>query len=395
MNNILSARVQQIKPSSTLAISDLARELLSKGHSVINLSAGEPDFDTPDFIKQSAIKAIQEGSTKYTNVDGTPDLKEAIIHKLKRDNQLNYDPSEIIVSGGGAKQSIYNALMATLNAGDEALIPAPYWVSYPSMVQLAEAKPIIVPTTITQNFKLTAAQLVKAATSKSRLLILNSPSNPSGAAYSESELKALAEILMKYPQLLIFSDDIYEYILWGQDHFANILNVCPDLHDRAIIINGVSKAYAMTGWRIGYAAGPKSIIQAMKKIQSQSTSSPNSISQVTATTALRAEHHNFTYMYDTYKIRHDLVLKALNQMKGVRCIPADGAFYLFPDISAAMQHLEIESDVKLSTYLLDQVKVAVIPGSTFGFPGHIRLSCTASTEKLKEAMDRLASVLHY
>ena len=395
MNDVLSTRVQKIKPSATLAISDLARELLSKGHDVINLSAGEPDFDTPDFIKQSAIKAIQEGFTKYTNVDGTSALKAAIAHKLKRDNQLNYDPSEIIVSGGGAKQSIYNALMATLNAGDEVLIPAPYWVSYPSMVQLAEAKPIIVPTTITQNFKLTAAQLAQATTPKSRLLILNSPSNPSGAAYSESELTALSEILMQHPQLLIFSDDIYEYILWGQNFFVNILNVCPNLHDRTIIINGVSKAYAMTGWRIGYAAGPKLIIQAMKKIQSQSTSSPNSIAQVTTTTALQAERHDFTYMYDTYKTRHDLVLKALNQMRGVHCIPADGAFYLFPNISAAMQHLEIKSDVKFGTYLLDQVKVAVVPGSTFGSPGHIRISCVTSTEKLQEAMDRLASVLHY
>ncbi|AIT63572.1 pyridoxal phosphate-dependent aminotransferase [Coxiella burnetii] len=394
MNDVLSVRAQQLEPSVTLAVSDLARELLNKGHDVISLSAGEPDFDTPDFIKQSAIKAIQEGFTKYTNVDGTPALKAAIVHKLKRDNHLNYEPSEILVSGG-AKQSIYNALMGTLNAGDEAIIPAPYWVSYPPMVQLAEAKPIIISATIDQNFKLTPGQLSQAITPQSRLLILNSPNNPSGVAYTESELKALADVLMEHPQILILSDEIYEYILWGQNRFVNILNICPELRDRTIIINGASKAYAMTGWRIGYAAGPKSIIQAMKKIQSQSTSSPNSIAQVAATTALGAQRGDFAYMYEAYKTRHDLVLKALNQMKGVHCIPADGAFYLFPDVSAAIQQLGLEDDIKLGTYLLDKTKVAVVPGSAFGSPGHVRLSCATSTEKLQEALERLASVLDY
>ena len=394
MINILSVRAQQTEPSATLVVSDLARELMNKGHDVISLSAGEPDFDTPNFIKQSAIEAIQSGFTKYTNLDGTAILKEAITHKLERDNQLYYEPTEILVSGG-AKQSIYNALMAILDVGDEVLIPAPYWVSYPSMVQLTEAKPIILPTSIAQNFKLSSDQLFQAITPKSRLLILNSPSNPSGAAYSENELRALAAILVQYPQLLIISDDIYEYVLWGQNHFINILNVCPELRDRTILVNGISKAYAMTGWRIGYAAGPKLIIQAMKNIQSQSTSSPNSIAQIAATSALHAQRSDFIYMYDAYKTRHDLVLKALNRMKGINCISADGTFYLFPNVSAAMKYLRIETDIKLSTYLLDKVKVAVVPGSAFGSPQHIRLSCVISNKKLQEAMKRLTLVFNY
>ena len=394
MSSFLSIRAQQVRPSATLIISDLARKLINQGHDVINLSTGEPDFDTPDFIKQSAIEAIREGFTKYTNLDGTTTLKEVITHKLERDNQLHYEPDEILVSGG-AKQSIYNALMATLNVGDEVLIPAPYWVSYPAMVQLTEAKPIILPTSIAQNFKLSSEQLFQAITPKSRLLILNSPSNPSGVAYSEGELQTLATVLVQYPKLLIFSDDIYEYILWGQDRFINILNVCPELRDRTILINGASKAYAMTGWRIGYAAGPKLIIQAMKNIQSQSTSSPNSIAQIAATRALRAQRSDFIYMYDAYKTRHDAVLKALNQMKGINCISADGTFYLFPDVSIAMKYLRIETDIKLSTYLLDKVKVAVVPGSAFGSPKHIRISCATSSKKLQEAMKRLTLVFDY
>lgn len=393
MHAILSTRVQQIEPSATLAVSDLARELESKGRDIISLSAGEPDFDTPDFIKQSAIEAIHEGFTKYTNVDGTPALKAAIAHKLKRDNQLGYEPNEIIVSSGGAKQSIYNGIMAVLNSDDEAIIPAPYWVSYPPMVKMAEAKPVIIQTTIAQNFKITAEQLWKAITPKTRLLILNSPSNPSGVAYSGNELKALADILLQHPQILVLSDDIYEYILWGQNRFVNIVNVCPELRERTIVVNGASKAYAMTGWRIGYAAASKSIVQAMKKIQSQSTSSPNSIAQAAATSALGRERQDFNYMYGAYKSRHDLVLSAMNQMEGMRCIPADGTFYLFPDVSATIQRLGLKSDIELSTYLLDKTNVAVVPGSAFGSKDHIRLSCATSKEKLTKAMERLATVL--
>lgn len=391
MNATLSTRAKQIETSATLAISDLAHELESKGRDIISLSAGEPDFDTPDFIKQSAIQAINEGFTKYTNVDGTPVLKAAIAHKLKRDNKLDYALNEIIVSSG-AKQSIYNAIMAVLNLDDEAIIPAPYWVSYPPIVEMAEAKPVIIQTTITQNFKVTPEQLSKAITAKTRLLILNSPSNPSGIAYSRNELKALADVLLRHPQILVLSDDIYEYILWGQNRFINIVNVCPELRERTIVVNGISKAYAMTGWRIGYAAASKSIIQAMKKIQSQSTSSPNSIAQVAATNALSYKRQDFNYMYKAYKFRHDFVLSRLNQMEGIRYIPADGTFYLFPDVSAIIQRLELKSDIELSTYLLDKTNVAVVPGSAFGSKDHVRLSCATSNEKLTKAMDRLAMV---
>lgn len=393
MNDVLSTKAQQIEPSATMVVADLVRELNNQGHDVINLSAGEPDFDTPDPIKQSAIEAIQEGWTKYTNIEGTPTLKKAIMRKLRHDNQLDYELNQIIVSNG-AKQSIYNAIMTVLNAGNEAIIPAPYWVSYLPIVKMAAAVPIIIQTTLSQNFKITPQQLEEAITPNTRLLILNSPSNPSGVAYSKSELRALAEILLKHPKVLILSDDIYEYILWGADHFTNIVNVCPQLQDRTIVINGASKAFAMTGWRIGYAAAPKTIVQAMKKIQSQSTSCPNSIAQVAATTALGYDRGYFSYMYKAYKARHDLALQALNQIKGVRCIPADGAFYLFPDVREIVKRLKLPSDIELSTHLLNKTNVAVVPGSAFGSPGHIRLSCTTSNKNLKEALDRLSSILH-
>nr|WP_236905101.1 pyridoxal phosphate-dependent aminotransferase [Coxiella endosymbiont of Rhipicephalus microplus] len=288
----------------------------------------------------------------------------------------------------------YNAIMTVLNAGNEAIIPAPYWVSYLPIVKMAAAVPIIIQTTLSQNFKITPQQLEEAITPNTRLLILNSPSNPSGVAYSKSELRALAEILLKHPKVLILSDDIYEYILWGADHFTNIVNVCPQLQDRTIVINGASKAFAMTGWRIGYAAAPKTIVQAMKKIQSQSTSCPNSIAQVAATTALGYDRGYFSYMYKAYKARHDLALQALNQIKGVRCIPADGAFYLFPDVREIVKRLKLPSDIELSTHVLNKTNVAVVPGSAFGSPGHIRLSCATSNKNLKEALDRLSSILH-
>lgn len=392
MNNVLSTRARQIEPSATVALADLTRELKNQGCDIISLSAGEPDFDTPDPIKQSAIAAIQRGFTKYTNIEGIPALKIAITYKLKRDNQLDYQSNEIIVSNG-AKQSIYNVIMAVLNAGDEAIIPAPYWVSYPPMVRIAEAVPVIIQTTLSQNFKITTQQLEESITPKTRLLILNSPNNPSGMAYSKSELEALAEILLKHPKILILSDDIYEYILWGQDHFSNIINACHKLFDRTIVINGASKAFAMTGWRIGYAAASKAIIQAMKNIQSQSTSCPNSIAQVAVTTALGYNRSYFNYMYEAYKTHHDLTLEALNQMKGVRCIPADGTFYLFPDVAETVKRLKLRSDIELSAYLLNKTNVAVVPGSAFGLPGHIRLSCATSNEKLTKAIDRLSTVL--
>lgn len=392
MKNIISTRALQIETSATIAVADLARELKSRGYDVINLGAGEPDFDTPNFIKDSAIKAIHEGFTKYTNIEGTYTLKMAIAHKLKRDNKLDYEPNEIIISNG-AKQSIYNIIMAVLNPGDEAIIPAPYWVSYPSIVKMAEAVPIIISTTLSKNFKITPQQLEQAITPKTRLLVLNSPNNPSGIAYSKEELEHISKILLKYPKVLILSDDIYEYILW-KDQFSNILNACPQLRNRTILVNGASKAFAMTGWRIGYAAGPKNIVQAMKKIQSQSTSAPNSIAQAAATTALSYDRSHFSYMYNAYKARHDLALARLKQMNGVNCIPSDGTFYLFPEVTAIVKRLKLPSDIELSTYLLDKTNVAVVPGSAFGLPGHIRISCAINNAKLREAMDRLYSALN-
>ncbi|AJC50665.1 pyridoxal phosphate-dependent aminotransferase [Coxiella endosymbiont of Amblyomma americanum] len=391
-DTLLSIRVRRIEPSATVKVTGTAIKLKNQGRDIINLGAGEPDFDTPYPIKQSAIAAIRQGFTKYTQVGGTDVLKEVIIQKLKRDNHLDYEPNEIIVSNG-AKQSIYNAVMAVLNARDEVIIPAPYWVSYPSIVKMAEAVPVIVKTTFLQNFKLTPQKLKKAITEKTRLIILNSPSNPSGAAYSRLELETLAKILLQHPKVFILSDDIYEYILWGQDYFTNIINVCPKLRDRTVVINGVSKAFAMTGWRIGYAAGPKIIIQAMEKIQSQSTSCPNTIAQAAAITALKYNRNDFNYMYKAYKMRHDLILNKLNEMKNVRCLSASGAFYLFPDMTEVIKRLGFLSDIEFSTYLLDKANIAVVPGSAFGFPGYIRLSCTASNAILRKAMNRLTTVL--
>ncbi|QHG92636.1 pyridoxal phosphate-dependent aminotransferase [Coxiella endosymbiont of Amblyomma sculptum] len=393
MNDILlSSRARKIEPSATIIVSNLAIELISQGCDVIDLSTGEPDFDTPNFIKKSAIKAIQSGFTKYTCVGGTFSLKAAIAQKLRRDNQLYYESDEIIVSNG-AKQSIYNAMMAVLDIGDEVIVPAPYWVSYPSIIKITEATPVIVQTTLLQNFKILPQQLEEAITSKTRLLILNSPNNPSGAIYSKLELEHLSAILLKHPKILIISDEIYEYIFWGQDRFSNIVNICPELRDRTIIINGVSKAYAMTGWRIGYAAGSKVIVQAMKNIQSQSTSCPNAIAQVAATTALNYDRSHFDYMYKTYKVRHDLVLGAFSRMQGIKCLPASGTFYLFPNVTEIIKRLKFSSDIEFSSYLLNKVNIAVVPGSAFGFPGHVRLSCAASSAKLKETIHRLSTVL--
>ncbi len=388
MSHFIAKRAQQLKSSPTIAVSDLARSLKVQGHDVISLSAGEPDFDTPEFAKNAAISAIHNSFTKYTNVDGFQELKLAIIEKFKRDNNLKYSTKEIIASSG-AKHSIYNALLATLNKGDEVIIPAPYWVSYPSMVELAEGIPIIVKAGIKDSYKITPQHLEKALTPKTRMVIINTPSNPTGMAYSLNELKALGEVLLKHPNVLILTDDIYEFILWGQEKFANILNACPELHPRTLVVNGVSKAYAMTGWRIGFTAGPEEIIQAMKKIQSQSTSNPCSISQAAAAEALKHGASELQYMVEVYHQRHNFMLQGLNQLAGVRCTPADGAFYLFPDVSEAMKTLGFKSDIKLATALLDEVKVAVVPGSGFGSPGNIRLSCATSSEKLEESLIRL------
>lgn len=386
----LAARVQRIKPSPTLAVSARADELISAGKNIISLSVGEPDFDTPDFIKEAAIKAIHDGKTKYTAVDGTPGLKKAVIQKFERDNKLKYDPSQILVSCG-AKHSLYNLFAAVLNHGDEVVIPAPFWVSYPDMAKLMDAVPVIVKTDIEQNFKMTPAQLEAAITPETRLVILNSPSNPSGVAYSAQELKALGQVLAKYPNLLIATDDIYEHTLWSPEPFSNIVMACPELYDRCVVVNGVSKAYAMTGWRIGYAAGPAKIIGAMKKIQSQSTSNPTSISQYAAEAALNGDQSCIATMTKAYKERHDYIVGKLNAMPGIKANQCDGTFYSFPSVAKLIENAHnIQNDVELAEYLLNEAEIAIIPGSAFGSAGYIRLSYATSMEKIHDAMGRMS-----
>nr|WP_067295992.1 pyridoxal phosphate-dependent aminotransferase [Marinobacterium profundum] len=389
----LSDRVNSIKPSPTLAVTNRAAELRAAGKNIIGLGAGEPDFDTPDHIKQAAIRALNEGFTKYTAVDGTPGLKKAIINKFKQDNGLEYAPNQILVSCGG-KQSFFNLSLALLNAGDEVVIPAPYWVSYPDMVLVADGKPVIVSTTQEQRFKMTAAQLDAAITERTRLVVLNSPSNPTGVAYSLEELKALGEVLNKYPNVLIATDDMYEHILLGDQSFCNILNACPELYDRTIVLNGVSKAYSMTGWRIGYAAGPAKLIGAMKKIQSQSTSNPTSIAQVAAQAALEGDQGCVAEMVKAFRLRHDYVLEALNAIDGVECIAADGTFYAFPSFQGVIDaDSRFENDLDLAEFLLNEAGVALVPGSAFGAPGNMRLSFATSLETLQDAIGRISKAL--
>ena len=388
----LSDRVQNIKPSPTLAVTNRAAELRAAGKDIIGLGAGEPDFDTPKHIKDAAIKALDNGFTKYTAVDGTPSLKKAIIDKFQRDNGLSYQPNQILVSCGG-KQSFFNMALALLNAGDEVVIPAPYWVSYPDMVRIAEGTPVIIETEQKNRFKITAAQLEAAITPKTKLVVLNSPSNPSGVAYTESELKALAEVLLKFPKVLVATDDMYEHILWAEGGFHNILTVCPELYDRTVVMNGVSKAYSMTGWRIGYIAGPEELVKAMKKIQSQSTSNPTSISQYASEAALNGSQECVQEMLAAFKIRHDYVVKALNALPGVECIESDGTFYAFPSFKGAMAATGCSTDVEFAEKMLIEAEVALVPGSAFGTPGHMRLSYATSMENLEKAISRLAKAL--
>jgi aspartate aminotransferase len=387
----LSGRVGRVKPSPTLAVSALAAQLKASGRDIIGLGVGEPDFDTPEHIKQAGIEAIQKGETRYTAVDGTPALKQAIIRKFKRDNGLDYSPKQILVSCGG-KQSFYNLCQALLDAGDEVIIPAPYWVSYPDMVLLADGEPVIVEAGQAENFKLSAAKLEAAITPKTRLFVINSPSNPTGVTYTLEELAALGEVLRRHPQVLIATDDMYEHVLFAGKKFVNILNACPDLFDRTIVLNGVSKAYAMTGWRIGYAGGPEKLIQAMNIIQSQSTSNPTSISQYAARVALDGDQSFIKTMVDAFEQRHAFVLKAFNAMDGVECLPADGTFYSFPNVEGMIKRLGLENDLALSAYLLDKTGVAVVPGSAFGLEGHIRISFATSMANLEDALARIASV---
>jgi aspartate aminotransferase len=388
LSQSLSQRVQNIKPSPTLAITARAKALKAAGEDIIGLGAGEPDFDTPDFIKQAAIAAIQAGQTKYTAVDGTPELKAAVMRKFERDNRLSYSPEQILVSCGG-KHSFFNLVQALLNPGDEVIIPAPYWVSYPDMVTLAEGVPVIVEAGIEAGFKITPAQLEAAITPKTRLVIINSPSNPTGVTYSHAELKALGAVLAQHENIIVASDDIYEHISWNDEPFANIVTLCPELMDHSVVLNGVSKAYSMTGWRIGYAGGPDWLINAMKKIQSQSTSNPASISQAAAQAALDGDQGCIQTMVTAFKQRHDYVVERLNAMPGIACLPSQGAFYSFPDCRQAMAKLGLADDLAFAEHLITQAGVAMVPGSAFGAAGYMRLSFATSKENLTKALDRI------
>jgi aspartate aminotransferase len=389
----LADRALTIKPSPTLSVSARAAALKAAGKAIISLAAGEPDFDTPEPIKAAAIQAIQEGFTKYTAVEGIPGLRRAIAAKLKRENTLDYTPEQILVSAG-CKHSIYNLLMALLNPGDEVIIPAPYWASYPDMVKLTGAEPVIIKTGLEDKFKINQAQLRAAITPKTRLLILNSPSNPTGEYYTREALLKLGEVLLEHPGIVIASDDIYEHILWHAQPFANILNACPTLYDRTVVLNGVSKAYAMTGWRIGYAAGPKQIIQAMADLQSQSTSNPTSIAQIAAQAALEGDQGSVREQCKVFKQRHDFVYTRLNQLKGVKCLPAQGAFYVFPTVEDVIAGIDgVDEDIALAEYFLEKAGLAMVPGSAFGAPGYMRLSFATSLDNLKRAMDRLEGLL--
>lgn len=376
-----------------MAVTAKAAELKRAGRDVIGLGAGEPDFDTPEHIKAAAIEAIQAGRTKYTAVEGILELRQAICEKFRRDNAIEYQPDQVLVSCG-AKHSIYNLAVALLGPGDEAVIPAPYWVSYPDIVLLADASPVIISAGPEQNFKITAEQLEAAITPKTRLLILNSPSNPTGMAYSRAELEALAEVLRRHPQVITATDDIYEHIYWGREPFCSLLTAAPDLHERVVTINGVSKVYAMTGWRIGYAAGPRKLISAMKKVQGQSTSNPTSIAQYASLAALTGDQSCIATMNEAFEARHAWLLEALNGLPGIRCLPADGAFYAFPDASAAIAGLEgVDDDTMFAEYLLERAGVAVVPGTAFGAPGHVRLSFACGMDTLEKAIERMRAVL--
>lgn len=389
----LSQRVQRIKPSPTLAVTARAASLRAAGQDIIGLGAGEPDFDTPEHIKQAGRDAINSGKTKYTAVDGTVELKNAIIDKLKRDNQLEYQADQILVSCGG-KQSFFNLAQALLNDGDEVIIPAPYWVSYPDMSLLAGGVPVIVQASQEQAFKITPEQLEAAITEKTKLVVINSPSNPSGKAYTNAELAALGAVLLKHPQILVATDDMYEHILWSDEPFSNIVMACPALYNQTIVLNGVSKAYSMTGWRIGYAAGPADLIKAMKKIQSQSTSNPTSISQYAAQAALEGDQSCISEMLVAFKERHDYVVEKLNQIEGVSCITSDGTFYCFPDFNTILDRMnDIDNDLDLAEYILEKAGVALVPGSAFGLDGHMRISIATSMENLVNAIDRIAKLL--
>ena len=389
MSSILSNRVQKVKPSATMAVTAKANELKAQGIKVVPMGSGEPDFDTPSNIQNAAVAAIRGGQTRYTAVDGTAELKSAIRDKFMRDNELEYNANEVMVSCGG-KQVFYNLCQAILNEGDEVIIPGPYWVSYPDMAILADATPVIIETGLDQDFKITPEQLESSITKNSKLLVLNSPSNPTGAVYTKEEIEDLGKVLERHPQVYIISDDIYEHILLGDDEFVNIAMACPKLKDRIIILNGVSKAYAMTGWRIGYAAGPEGIIKAMKKIQGQSTSNPTSIAQAAAVEALNGDQTFIDTMVEAFASRHDFLVERLNAINGIECPRSSGAFYSFPRVQGFIDRLGLSDDVEFATYCLEKLNIALVPGSAFGAPGYARFSFATSMDNIKEAVDRLA-----
>ena len=392
MNNPISERVRKVKPSATIAISSKAMEMRSAGINVISMSAGEPDFDTPQHIKDAAKAAMDNGMTKYTQVDGTPELKEAIIKKFSDDNDLSYQPENILVSTG-AKQTLYNLFQAILGDGDEVIIISPYWVSYPDMVLLADAKPVFVDTFQENNFSLDLNAFSNAINERTKLVIINSPSNPTGITFSRSDYESIGAVLENYPNVYVATDDMYEYIYWGDEPFVSFAQACPSLFDRTITINGVSKSYAMTGWRIGYCGGPADVIGAMKKVQSQSTSNPSSISQAATVAALNGSKDEVFSMVEQYKIRHDYLCSALNAIEGFKTSPGTGAFYLFPDVKNVIENKGFSDDVELSEYLIESANVAVVPGSAFGSKGYIRLSYATSLENIKEAVERISKSL--
>lgn len=377
-----------VKPSPTGAVLALATELRAAGRDVISLGAGEPDFDTPAHICEAAVSAINAGQTRYTPIDGTAELKAAIQAKLARENQLDYELSQIVVTCG-AKQALFNLCLGLLNPGDEAIIPAPYWVSYPDMVRLADAEPVIIETGIEQHFKITPEQLAATITERTRLLILNNPSNPTGACYNKAEMAALGAVIEQHPDIVVLSDDIYEHIYWAPDPFVSFATACPSLMERTVTTNGVSKAYAMTGWRIGYAAGPQELINAMKTIQSQSTTNACSISQAAAVEALNGDQSCVREMAAAYRKRHDYFIAALNGIEGFECRPGEGAFYAFPKVRGLLEARGMKDDVELVEFLLNEADLACVPGSAFGAPGYVRFSFACSMETLEESIRRI------
>jgi aspartate aminotransferase len=383
----LSQRVQKVKPSPTLAVTARAAKLKAEGKDIIGLGAGEPDFDTPATIADAGVEAIRKGLTRYTAVDGTPELKDAIIAKFRRDNGLTYERGQILVSSG-AKQTCFNVCAAVLDPGDECIVPAPYWVSYPDMALLADGVPVSVFAGPEQGYKITAAQLAAAITPRTKMIFINSPSNPTGAAYTQAELQQLGAVLEQHPRIVIASDEMYEHIYWASEPFTSFLQANPALYDRTVTINGVSKAYAMTGWRIGYCGGPKALITAMSTIQGQSTSNASSISQHAAAVALNGDQGCVAEMNKAFKERHDFVVAGLNAIPGIRCRPGAGTFYAFADVSGAMRALGLADDNAFAEYLLG-AGVAVVPGSGFGAPDHMRLSFASSMKTLESALSRI------